>query len=115
MENKETIKFSDWQKLDLRTAKILKVESVEGADKLYNLEIDLGKELGKKTLIAGLKQHYKPEQLKNKTCIVFTNLESKKIKGVESQGMILAAVDRGESKVCLLQPDTEIELGSRIR
>lgn len=115
MENKETIKFSDWQKLDLRTAKILKVESIEGADKLYRLEIDLGKMYGKRTLIAGLKQNYKPEQLKNKICIVFTNLESKKIRGVESQGMILAAVNKDESKVCLLQPDAEIELGSRIR
>ena len=115
MENKETIKFSDWQKLDLRTAKILKVESVEGADKLYRLEIDLGKVYGRRTLVAGLKPYYNPEQLKNKICIIFTNLEPKKIRGVESQGMLLAAVSGDESKVCLLQPDSDIELGSRIR
>ncbi|MFH1311025.1 MAG: hypothetical protein ABIH65_01315 [Nanoarchaeota archaeon] len=111
----ETIKFSDWQKLDLRTAKILEVEHVEGADKLYQLEIDLGKELGKRTLVAGLKPYYKPEQLKNKICIVFTNLEPKIIKGIESHGMLLAATDEKENKVCLLQPDSKIELGSKIR
>ncbi len=111
----ETIKFSDWQKFDLRTAKILKVESVEGADKLYRLEIDLGKELGKRTLVAGLKPYYKPEQLKNKICIVFTNLEPRMIRGIESKGMLLAAVNEDENEVFLLEPDNEIELGSRIR
>ena len=108
----ENIKFSDWQKLDLRTAKILEVEDVEGADKLYKLLMDLGKE--KRTLVAGLKPFYKPEELKGKTCIVFTNLEPREIKGIQSQGMILAAVSNDESKVRLLQPDKDIELGSRI-
>lgn len=111
----ETIKFSDWQKLDLRTGKILKVDSVEGADKLYKLQIDLGKELGKRTLVAGLKPYYKPEQLKNKSCIIFTNLEPRTIRGIESQGMILAAVSEDESKVFLLQPESKIEEGSRVR
>ena len=111
----ETIKFSDWQKLDIRTAKILKVEDVEGADNLYKLTIDLGKELGKRTLVAGLKEHYKPEKLKGRTIVVFTNLEPRKIKGIESQGMLLAAVSEDETKVHLLQPDSEIELGSRVR
>ena len=111
----ETIKFSDWQKLDLRVAKILKVEDIEGADKLYRLSVDLGKELGKRTLVAGIKPYYKKEQLKNKTCIIFTNLEPRKIKGVESQGMLLASVSEDESKVFLLHPDSDIELGSKIR
>lgn len=111
----DTVKFSDWQKIDLRTAKILKAEEIPGADKLYKLTVDLGKELGKKTLVAGIKMHYKPEELKGKTCIVFTNLEPRKLKGIESQGMILAAVSSDESKVFLLKPDKEIEEGSRIR
>ena len=111
----ETIKFSEWQKLDLRVAKILKVEDVEGADKLYKLSIDLGKELGKRTLVAGIKPYYKKEQLKNKSCIIFTNLEPRTIRGIESQGMILAAVSEDESKVSLLQPDGKIIEGSRIR
>ena len=111
----ENIKFSDWQKLDLRVGRILKIEDVEGANKLYKLSIDLGKELGKRTLVAGIKQYYKPEQLKNKKCIVFTNLEARKIKGVESQGMILASVSEDESKVFILRPDEDIEEGSRVR
>jgi len=113
----ETIKFSDWQKLDLRAAKIIKAEDVEGADKLYKLSIDLGKELGKRTLVAGIKPYYKKEQLKNKSCIIFTNLEPRTIMGVESQGMLLAAVSgEGENaQVSLLQPDGKIEEGSRIR
>ena len=110
----ENIQFSEWQNMDLRTAKILSVEPVEGADKLYKLQIDLGS-LGKRTLVAGLKQYYKPEELKGKTCVVFTNLEPKKLRGIESQGMVLAAVNEDESKVCLLQPDKEIEPGSKIR
>jgi len=111
----ETIKFSDWQKLDIRVGKILKAEDVEGADKLYRLTIDLGKELGKRTIAAGIKEHYTKEELKGKTCVVFTNLEPKKLRGIESQGMILAAVDDDETKVFMLQPDSDIELGSRVR
>ncbi len=111
----ETIKFSDWQKLDIRAAKILKAEDIEGADKLYRLSIDLGKELGKRTLVAGIKPYYKKEQLKNKNCIVFTNLEPRTIKGTESRGMLLASVNDGGSMVCLLQPDSNIEPGSKIR
>lgn len=109
----ENIKFSDWNKLDLRVGKILKVENIEGADKLYKISVDLKKE--KRILVAGLKPYYKPEELKNKICIVFTNLESRKIKGIDSQGMILAAVSKDETSVKLLQPDSNIELGSRIR
>ena len=111
----ENVKFSEWQKSDLRTAKILKVENVEGADKLYKLTIDLGKEVGKRTLVAGLKPYYKPEQLKNKICIVFTNLEPRTIKGIESQGMLLAAVSEDKALVSLLQPDSETKPGNKIR
>jgi methionyl-tRNA synthetase len=111
----ETIKFPDWQKLDLRTGKILKVENIPGADKLYKLTVDLGKKLGLRTVVAGIKPYYKPEHLKGKSCVVFTNLEPRKLKGIESQGMLLAAVSEDESKVFLLQPDGKIEEGSRIR
>jgi len=111
----ETIKFSDWQKLDLRVGKILKAEDIEGAYKLYKLSVDLGKQLGKRTLVAGIKPYYTKEQLKNKQCIVFTNLEPRILRGIESQGMLLAAVSEDESKVFLLQPDGKIEEGSRVR
>ena len=59
-----TVPFSDWEKLDLRTGKIIEIDEIPGADKLYKLKVDLGKE--KRTLVAGLKQHYKKEDLKNK-------------------------------------------------
>ncbi len=111
----EEIKFSDWQKIELRAGKILEVEDIEGADKLYKLKINLGKEFGERTLVAGIKQHYKKGELTGKKCIVFANLEPRKIRGIESKGMLLAAVSEDEKKVFLLKPDKEIEEGSRVR
>jgi len=108
------IKFDDWQKLDLRVGEIKKVEEIENADKLYKLEIDLGNELGKRTLIAGIKEHYLQEKLIGKKVIVFCNLEPKTIRGIESNGMILAAVTNNHKKVQILQPDKDIELGSKV-
>jgi methionyl-tRNA synthetase len=112
----ETIKFSDWQKLDIRTGKILSVEDLEGADKLYKLSVDLGEELGKRTIVAGIKPYYKKEDLKGKMCTIFTNLEPRKIKGIESQGMLLAAVKEdgnGKEVVKILESDSEP--GSKVR
>lgn len=107
----EKITFAEWQKLDLRVAKIIDVNPHPNADKLYLLEVDLGRE--KRQLVAGLKQHYKPEQLKGKLCIVFTNLEPATIRGVKSEGMVLAAVS--DKDVVILQPEKEIESGSKIQ
>lgn len=108
----EIIKFSDWEKIDLRTGEILEVEDIKGADKLYKLKVDLGTET--RTLVAGLKQYYSKEELEGKKCIVFCNLEPRKMKGITSEGMILAAVNDDHSEVKLLQPDGVIELGSRV-
>jgi len=106
------INFNEWQKIDLRAGKILKAEDIEGADKLYKLDVDLGAE--KRTLVAGLKQYYSKEDLKGKRCIVFCNLEPRVMKGIKSEGMILAAVNADHSKVVLIAPEKDIELGSRI-
>lgn len=111
----DIIPFSDWEKLDLRVGKIIKIEDIEGADKLYKLTVDLGKELGKRILCAGLKNHYSKDELKNRKVIVFANLAPRKLKGIESQGMLLAAVSKDESKVILLEPETDIEVGAKIR
>lgn len=111
----EEVSFSDWQKLDLRVGKILKIEDIEGADKLYKLEVDLGKEIGKRTLVAGIKKHYNKEELKGRKCVIFANLQAKKLKGIESKGMILAAVSEDETEIRLLQPDDDIKIGSMIR
>jgi methionyl-tRNA synthetase len=106
------IGFKEWQKVDMRVGKILKVEDIENADKLYKLVVDVGEE---RQLVAGLKKYYKKEDLQNKRCVVLVNLEKKKLMGIESEGMILAAVNKDKSEVRLIQPDGEIELGSSIR
>lgn len=109
----EQIKFDEWNKLDLRVGKILSVENHPNADKLYVIEVDLGKE--KRKLVAGLKQYYKPSELKGKLCVVFCNLEPAVLRGVKSEGMILAAVSDDKTKVKIIQPAKDIELGSKIQ
>ena len=106
------IEFSDWQKLDLRVGQIIEVEDVEGADKLYKLVIDIG--LEKRTVCAGLKPYYSKGELKDKKIILFVNLAPRTLRGIESRGMILAAVNEDESKIRLIQPDADIEVGSKV-
>lgn len=106
------IQFKDWQKLDLRTAEILEVEEIKGTDKLYKLKVDLGTET--RTIVAGLKQYYTKEELEGKKCIVFLNLEPKTIKGIKSQGMILAASNEDFSEVKLLQAEGVIDPGWKV-
>ncbi len=108
------VKFSEWGKLDLRVAKIINVEDHPNAEKLLIIEVDVGKEIGKRKLVAGLKKHYKKEDLEGKLCVVFVNLEPAMLRGVKSEGMILASVDSAKDKVVLLKPEKKIELGSRI-
>ena len=112
--NMNQIKYDDFAKLDLRVATIKKVEDIEGADNIYKLEVEIGKE-GKRTIVAGIKQHYKKEELKGKQVIVITNLEPRKMKGVESQGMLLAASNEDHSKIVLLSPEKKIDSGSKVQ
>lgn len=107
------IEFKDWSKLDLRVGQIIEVEDIEGADKLYKMTIDISSE--KRIVCAGLKQYYSKDELKDKKIVFFVNLAPRTIRGIESQGMILAAVSDDESEVRLVQPDGEIEVGSRVR
>ena len=100
--------FSEWEKIDLRVGKIVEIEDIEGADKLYKLKIDLGNKLGKRTICAGLKEHYKKDELKNKKIIIFINLAPRTMRGIESQGMLLAAVSNDHKKVVLISPEKEI-------
>ena len=109
---KSTVNFNDWEKLDLRVGEILEIEDIPGADKLYKLKIDLGTET--RTVVAGLKKNYTKDELEGKRVILFCNLEPRKLKGIESKGMILAAVNDDHSEVKLIQPDGDIELGSRV-
>lgn len=110
-----TIPFSDFQKLDIRVGKILKIEDHPKADKLYVLEVGFGEELGKRTIVAGLRKHYSKEQLKNHLGVFIINLEPVILRGIKSDGMTLAAVNSDESIITILQPNQDIEPGSRIR
>ena len=109
------IQYEDFAKIDLRVAKIIKVEEIEGADKLYKLTVDLGKALGKKTVCAGIKKHYSKEDLKGKKIILVANLAPRLLRGVESQGMILASVNKEETEVVLISPERDMEVGSKVR
>ena len=111
--NKEIVSFDEWQKLDLRIGKILEISEIKGADKLYKLKIDLGKEIGERILLAGLKPYFEKEELKSKKIVVFVNLQPRKIMGIESQGMLLAADEEG--KPILITPEKNVKIGSKIR
>jgi len=106
------VNFSDWSKLDLRVAQIKEVEDIESADKLYKLTLDVGEEIGKKIICAGIKPYYSKEELKDKKIILFVNLTPRKMKGIESQGMLLAAT--GKNNVVLISPEKDVEVGSKI-
>ncbi len=97
------VSFEEFQKVDLRTATILSVEDIPNKDKLFKLEIDVG-ELGKRTIVSGLKQFYSKEQLKNRQIILIANLAPRKIAGIESSGMLLAVGD-GVTHLSLLGVD----------
>ena len=108
--NEEYITYEEFKKLDIRVALVEDVEQVPKADKLYKLTIDLGTE--KRTLVGGLAEHYKPEELKGKKIIVLTNLQPRKLRGIESQGMLLAAVDG--KNVSILTLDKDLPPGAKI-
>ena len=112
MEGIKNLEYDDFSKLDLRVAKIQNVEEIEGADKLYKLTISIGEKI--KTICAGIKEFYSMEELMRKRIIVLTNLEPKKLRGIESQGMLLAASNKEYTKVSLIIPDQEIEVGSKV-
>jgi len=108
---KPEIVFDDFAKLDLRAATVISCEKVEKADKLLKLRIDLGSE--QRTIVSGIAQHYQPEELVGKQVIVVTNLAPRKMRGIESQGMILTAED-ADGRLRLLQPEHPVAPGSSV-
>jgi len=104
------VSYEEFKKLDIRVALIESVEKVPKADKLYKLSIALGDE--KRTLVAGLAEQYKADELKGKKIVILANLEPRKLKGILSEGMLLAAVD-GDI-VSVLSPDKDIPTGAKI-
>lgn len=111
MNMTDIVKYDDFAKLSLKVGTIKKVEDVEGADKLLKLTVNTGEE---RVILAGIKQHYKKEELKGKQIIVICNLEPRKMKGIESQGMLLAAVSEDHSQVILLSPEKKAGEGWKI-
>ena len=109
-EKASPIPFGDFQKLELRIARIEAAERVSGADRLLKLSVSLGDE--KRQLVAGVAQHYAPEALIGRQIVVVANLEPATIRGVESQGMLLAAT--GDGVLALLSPDSEVPDGARV-
>ena len=104
------IEFNEFSKLEIKVGTIKKAENVSGAAKLVKLIVNLGNE--ERQIVAGLAQHYSLDELINKEIIVLTNLTPKKMFGLESQGMLLAAVDG--DKVSLLKTDKEVRPGTSV-
>ena len=105
------VKFDDFAKLDIRVGKIVEAEKVPGAEKLLKLIIDFGNQ--KRQIVAGIAEFYSPEQLKGKQIPAIVNLEPRKFKGIESQGMIMA-IDVDNDCV-LLHPNKEVPAGAKVR
>ena len=110
---KETVKFEDWKKLDLRIGEIKEVDNHPNADKLILLKVDIGDKII--SLVAGIKNYYKKEKLIGKKIVVFANLEPSIIRGIKSEGMVLASEDKESNIVSLLIPDQDVKNGSVIR
>jgi methionyl-tRNA synthetase len=106
------IPYKEWEKMKFRVGTIKKAEPHPNADKLYVLLVDLGKGENPRQIVAGIKKGYELKDLIGKQIIVFTNLQPTKIRGIESNGMLLAASFK--DKLALVQPDQKIETGARI-
>ncbi len=106
----EQISIEDFAKLDIRLAKVLSAERVEGSEKLIKLTLSLGDE--ERTVVAGIAKHYSPEELVGKKILMLANLKPRKIFGIESQGMVLALTS--EDKLSLIVPDRDIEEGAKV-
>jgi len=109
---KPTVEFDDFTKMDIRVGKILSAEKVKKADKLLQLLVDTG--VDQRTIVSGIAEHYEPEEIIGKQVAVLLNLAPRKIRGVESQGMILMA-ENTDGKLCFVSPENVFNTGSIIR
>ena len=113
-QGKPVITYDDFVKLDLRVATIIEAENHPNADKLICLKIDLGTE--QRQIIAGIRGHYEPSELVGKQIVVVANLAVRKMRGLESQGMLLAAHSENEqgSSLVLISPEKPANPGSGV-
>jgi methionine--tRNA ligase beta chain len=105
------ITYDEFMRLDIRIGTVTTADKVAGADKLIRLEIDLGAE--QRQVVAGMATAYRPEEFVGKQVPILVNLEPRRLKGIESQGMILAVDVSGQP--VLLLPDKEVPAGSMVR
>ena len=108
----DQISFDDFCKVKMAVGRIAAAADHPNADKLVVLQVDLGDE--RRQLVAGLKGHYDPDQLVGRNIIVVTNLAPRMMRGQESNGMLLAASTPDHARIILLEPDADIEPGSRV-
>ena len=109
---KPTITIDDFKKIDLRIARVTQAESVPKSEKLLKLQVEVGSE--KRQIVAGIAQHYKPEDLVGKSIVVVFNLQPAKLMGQESQGMLLAA-SSSDGRLVVVTPSGDIESGSVVK
>jgi len=109
---KANVSFDDFSKLDIRLGTILEAEKVPKADKLLKLTVDTGLDI--RTIVSGIAEHYSPEEIIGKTVSVLLNLEPRKIRGVESQGMILMAENQ-KGELSFMSPEKSFVAGGEIR
>jgi methionine--tRNA ligase beta chain len=107
---KKMISIDDFRKIELRVATVKGAEPHPNADKLMVLQIDIGGE--PRQICAGIRNHYTPEELIGKQIVVVANLETAKLRGLESQGMLLAASDEG--RVIFLTPEKNVRAGAKV-
>jgi methionyl-tRNA synthetase len=107
----ELLDYEDFAKLDLRVAEVIHCEKIPKADKLLKLEVKVGSEI--RTIVAGVAQHYTPEQMVGRKIVIVANLKPAKLRGIMSQGMLLAASDDEKLEVITLQ--SEVSTGSRVK
>lgn len=111
-EIRQTIEFSDFEKLDIRVGTVLECQKVPKADKLLQFLIEDG--LDKRTIVSGIAKHYSPEELVGKQVCFVANLAPRKLKGIESQGMILSA-ENIDGSLAVISPSKEVKPGSEVK
>lgn len=105
------ISIDDFRKVELKVATVKSAEAHPNADRLIVLQVDLGSE--QRQICAGIRNHYTPEELVGKQVVVVANLETAKLRGLESQGMLLAASDDG--RVIILTPEKPVLAGAQVK
>jgi len=110
--SKEEITFDEFMKVDIRTGAILEAEVVPKTKKLLKLKIDTG--IDQRTVVSGIAEYYKPEEIIGKKVSILVNLAPRKLRGIESQGMILMAEDT-DGKLCFVSPTEDVSDGSEVK